>query len=129
MVEKTISSQVFTKNGKFEITSKESRRNEKGTYIYTFYIKCVDCGFEKITSGSHLERCKCDNCKKETTNDKLPCLIFTDGTTLSTQTTSIPLPLNNYFYDIGNGDYIGVSYMAPYNGNGYYSLNVYSAGV
>jgi hypothetical protein len=70
MEEKTISSQVFTKNGKFEITKKESSRNEKGSYIYTFYIKCVNCGSEKTTSGSHLERCICNNCRKESTNDK-----------------------------------------------------------
>lgn len=70
MEKKTISSQMFTKNKKFEIIKKESRKNEKGSYIYTFYIKCVKCGFERTTSGSHLERCVCNNCKKENTNDK-----------------------------------------------------------
>ena len=70
MEEKTISSQVFTKNERFEIIKKESSRNEKGSYIYTFFIKCVRCGLEKTTSGSHLERCVCNNCKKENTNNK-----------------------------------------------------------
>ena len=69
MKEKTISSQVFTKNKRFEIIKKESSKNNKGSYVYTFYIKCVKCGLERITSGSHLERCVCNNCKKENTNN------------------------------------------------------------
>ncbi len=70
MVEKTISSQVFTKNKRFEILKKESYKNEKGNYIYTFFIKCVNCGLEKTTSGSHLERCICNNCRKQNTNEQ-----------------------------------------------------------
>lgn len=68
--EKTISSQIFTKNKKFEILNRECRRSEKGSYIYTFFIKCVTCGLERTTSGSKVESCVCNNCKKENTNSK-----------------------------------------------------------
>ena len=60
----TISSQVFTKNGKFQILEKISYK-ENNKYVYKRKIKCIECGEEQIVYSGHLERCICNNCKKQ----------------------------------------------------------------
>ena len=63
MGEKTISSQVFTKNKNFEVLEKISKK-EDDKYKYHVRIKCVKCDTEKIIQASHKERTICQNCKK-----------------------------------------------------------------
>lgn len=64
MNKETISSQVFTKNGKFEILEKISKK-EDNNYKYYVKIKCIKCGEERIIEASHKERTICKTCKKE----------------------------------------------------------------
>ena len=65
---------------------------------------------------------------QETANDKLPLVIALIDSRLESAFSKIPLPVNNYYYDIGNGDYLGYSYATVPSGNGSMSLNVYSVG-
>ena len=65
---------------------------------------------------------------QETTNDKLPLVINITEDRLESSFSKIPLPVNNYFYDIGNGDYLGYSYSAVLSGWVSISLNIYSVG-
>jgi len=65
---------------------------------------------------------------QETTNDKLPLVINISEDRLESSFSKIPLPVNNFFYDIGNGDYLGYSYSAVPSGNESISLNIYSVG-
>lgn len=65
---------------------------------------------------------------QETTNDKLPLVINIAEDRLESSFSKIPLPVNNFFYDIGNGDYLGYSYSAVPSGNASISLNIYSVG-
>lgn len=58
-----ISSQVFTKNQKFQIIEKISDKVD-GKYIYKRKLKCILCGEEQIVSLNHIERCVCLTCKK-----------------------------------------------------------------
>lgn len=62
MEEKTISSQVFTKNNKFEILEKISEK-EDGKYKYYTRLRCITCNEIKIVQASHKERTICQNCK------------------------------------------------------------------
>ena len=64
-----------------------------------------------------------------TTNDKIPTIVAIDGETLNTSITSLPAPAHNFFYDLGNGDYIGYSTIPANSGNGYRATNIYSVGV
>ena len=58
-----ISSQVFTKNQKFQIIEKISDK-DNNKYVYKRKIKCTKCGLEQIVSLNHIERCICPDCKK-----------------------------------------------------------------
>lgn len=64
-----ISSEEFTKNGKFQILEKISEKKDS-QYIYKLKIKCVDCGEEQIVRATHKERCVCNNCRLKLNNDK-----------------------------------------------------------
>ena len=59
-----ISRQVFTKNQKFQIIEKISDK-DNNKYVYKRKIKCTKCGLEQIVSLNHIERCVCQNCKKQ----------------------------------------------------------------
>lgn len=63
MNKKTISSQVFTRNRKFQIIEDFPGKNNGSYYDYRSQIKCVVCGDEQNIRSSHKERCICKNCK------------------------------------------------------------------
>lgn len=63
MDKKTISSQLFTKNGKFEIIKNFPGIKKDSYYDYRSQIKCVTCGEEQNIRTSHKERCICKKCK------------------------------------------------------------------
>lgn len=62
-----ISSQEFTKNGRFEILEKFAE-NTKTSKVYKLKLKCVKCGDKIIVRQTHKERCKCANCRKHNTD-------------------------------------------------------------
>ena len=64
-----ISSQEFTKNGKFQILEKISNKVDN-KYVYKLKLKCIDCGEEQIVLQQHKERCKCTACRKRETDVK-----------------------------------------------------------
>lgn len=74
MEKKTISSQVFTKNKKFEIVNKTSEKIDE-KYIYNYHLKCIKCGEEQIVH-SHIERSICKNCKNLEKNNEFINHVF-----------------------------------------------------
>ena len=75
MEKKTISSQVFTPNGEFEIINSTSEKID-GKYIYSYNLKCVKCGDERLVHGSHKNKISCQNCKKLEKSDEFVNQIF-----------------------------------------------------
>lgn len=70
-MEKTISSQLFTKNNKWKILDKISSK-EDGKYIYMRKLECVKCGSIKTVNAKSQEITVCNVCKDlEKTNEVL----------------------------------------------------------
>lgn len=96
MEEKTISSQVFTKNNKFIIIDNFYIISDANRKIKKLKIKCVECGEEQIILNSHKERCVCKNCRINKNNDEYIGKIF--GTYL----------VDSYSHTIKNSKYFNV---------------------